>query len=103
MYDYILSTVWSCGILGLWEKVQNKMTTLLHHGNISTPQQRNNVLGITSHEQRRLRGDLVNMSKNNKNQSFFTLRNNARIRGNDNSSTKQLGNKETIIRSLICT
>ena len=59
------------------------MTKLLHHGNILTPQERNNVLGITSHEQRRLRGDLINMFKNINNPSFFTLRNNARIRGND--------------------
>ena len=71
------------GDISKMEKVQNKMTKLLHHGNILTPQERNNVLGITSHEQRRLRGDLINMFKNINNPSFFTLRNNERIRGND--------------------
>ena len=70
------------GDISKMKKVQNKMTKLLLQGNILTPQERNNVLRITSHEQRRLRGDLVNMFKNIDNQSLFTMINNARIRGN---------------------
>ena len=65
------------------ERVQNKIKKLLHHGNILTPQERNNILGMTSHEQRRLHDGLVKMFKNIDNQGFFTFRNNARIRGND--------------------
>jgi len=39
------------GDISKLEKLQNKMTKLLHHGNILSPQERNNVLRIKSHEQ----------------------------------------------------
>ena len=64
------------------EKVQNKMTRLLPHGHILTPQQRNERLGLTSHEVRRKRGDLINIYKNIENRELFTLRNNSSLRGN---------------------
>ena len=39
------------------EKVQNIMTKLIPHGHILSPQQRNAKLGLSSYEDRRLRGD----------------------------------------------
>ena len=45
------------------ERVQNKMSKLLKHGRILTPDERNKVLNLTSHQDRRKRGDLINMYK----------------------------------------
>jgi len=63
------------------EKVQNKMTKLIRNGNQLTPDQRNQHLGLTSHQTRRMRGDLINIYKNIDNHSYFTLRNNVCLRG----------------------
>ena len=65
------------------EKVQNKMTRLIRNGASRTPEQRNQLLGISSHEQRRLRGDLINIYKNINNQDIFQLRDNQRLRGHN--------------------
>ena len=65
------------------EKSQNKMTKLLKHGRLLSPKERNDVLGIESHEERRLRGDLIYMYKNIDNASLFELRSDTRTRGND--------------------
>ena len=45
------------------EKVQNRFTRLLRQGRVMSPRERNEVLGITSHEVRRLRGDLIYIYK----------------------------------------
>ena len=45
------------------EKIQNRLTKLLHHGKFMTPSERNQTLSLTSHETRRLRGDLIQMYK----------------------------------------
>ena len=63
------------------EKVQNRMTRMIPAGNILNPEQRNQLLGLTTHENRRLRGDLINMYKNLENTDLFTLRNDFRFRG----------------------
>lgn len=34
------------------EKVQNKMTKLLKHGHVMTPEDRNASMGLTSHKER---------------------------------------------------
>ena len=49
------------GDIDMIEKVQNRFSRLLPHGSILSPQERNRVLGITSHQTRRLRGDLILM------------------------------------------
>ena len=41
------------------EKFQNKMTKLLKHGWLLSLKERNDVMGIESHEKIRLRGDLI--------------------------------------------
>ena len=41
------------------EKVQNRFTKLLPHGHAMSHEERNKALGITSHQTRRLRGDLI--------------------------------------------
>ena len=56
------------------EKVQNKMTRLLNHGSFMAPEERNTMLGIESHENRRRRGDLIVMFNHIDNNSFFNLR-----------------------------
>ena len=45
------------------EKVQNKMTRMIPAGHLLSPEQRNSILGLTTHEKRRQRGDLINMFK----------------------------------------
>ena len=65
------------------ERVQNRMTRLLRHGSMMTPEERNEALGLTTHEECRLRGDMIATFKNINNPSLFTLRNNDRTRGND--------------------
>ena len=65
------------------ERVQNRMTKLLRHGSQMTPEERNAALGLSTHEERRLRGDMIATFKNINNPSLFTLRNSNRTRGND--------------------
>ena len=77
--------VWSPSYIGdikQMERVQNRMTKLLRHGNMMTPEERNEVLGLSTHEERRRRGDMIATFKNIDNPSLFTLRNNDRTRGN---------------------
>ena len=45
------------------EKVQNKFTKLLKHGSVMSPEERNDMLGLTDHKTRRLRGDLIQLYK----------------------------------------
>ena len=65
------------------ELVQNKMSRLLRDSGVRSPEDRNNLLGITSHKTRRLRGDLINMFKYIEKDQLFTLCQNRRTRGND--------------------
>ena len=74
------------------EKVQNKMSRLLPTGHILHPDQRNATLGLTTHEERRLRGDLINIYKQINNESLFTLRNNPRFRGHSKTIRVPLSN-----------
>ena len=71
------------GDINKLEKVQNKMTKLTCNTINMNPEQRNMTLGLSSHEQRRLRGDLINMYKNIDNDSIFSLRDNPRFRGHE--------------------
>ena len=48
-----------------------------------TPEQRNERLRITTHEIRRIRGDMINMYKYTNEGKIFVLRNDPRTRGND--------------------
>lgn len=57
-----------------------------------SPQQRNAKLGLSSHEDRRLRGDLINIYENIENQYLFSLRNNSRLRGNSRTINVPLSN-----------
>ena len=59
------------------EKIQNKMSRMLRNSNHLNSEERNKVLGITSHKQRRLRGEMINIYKNIDNNELFILRNNA--------------------------
>ena len=65
------------------ERVQNKMSRLIREGSRVRPQERNARLGISSHEIRRLRGDLINIYKYVNKGALFTLRDDSRLRGND--------------------
>ena len=69
------------GDIDKMEKVQNKMTRMVRNGASRRPDQRNQLLRISSHEQRRLRGDLINIYKNIDNRDLFQLRDNQRLRG----------------------
>ena len=69
------------GDINKMEKVQNRMSRMMRQGNRLLPAQRNLALGITTHQQRRLRGDAINIFKNIENEELFMLRNNDRTRG----------------------
>ena len=84
--------VWNPSYVGdkqKMERVQNRMTKLLRHGCMMTPQERNEALGLTTHEERRLRGDMIAAFKNIDNTSLFTLRNDDRTRGNAKTILKR--------------
>ena len=65
------------------EKVQNRMTRLLRQSAVLAPTERNNMLRLTTHEERRRRGDMIATYKNIENSNLFTLRSGSRTRGND--------------------
>ena len=71
------------------EKTQNAFTRLLKHGNVMTPEQRNAYLNITTHEERRNRGDLITTYKNIHNAKLFKLRTRDGARGNSKHIEKQ--------------
>ena len=77
-------SVWNPSYVGdilAMEKTQNRFTRMLRHGPVLTPQERNNLLGITSHRDRRLRGDLINMYKLGDDQRLFRPAVERRTRG----------------------
>ena len=65
------------------EKVQNRMTRLLREGTVMTPEERNMRMGLTTHEVRRKRGDLIHMYKYINEDKLFNLTNNTISRRND--------------------
>ena len=71
------------GYINKMECVQSRMTRLLLDPRNRSREDRNNVLGITSHEQRRNRGDLISTFKYLEKNELFTLSRNNRTRGND--------------------
>ena len=74
------------------EKVQNKMTKLIPTGHLLRPEERNSALRLTSHEDRRLRGDLINIFKHIENEALFTIRNEPRLRGHNKTICIPLAN-----------
>ena len=67
------------------EKVQNKMTKLLIYGDVMPPSERNQVMNLTTHQERRLRGDLITIYKNFENEELFTKKTDDRTRGHSKS------------------
>ena len=52
------------------ESVQNRFTRMLRYGSVMTPDERNEMLGLTTHETRRFRGDMIQMYKFSKDGSL---------------------------------
>ena len=71
------------------EKVQNRMSKLLHLGEVMRPDERNQVMKISSHQQRRLRGDLITIFKNYGNENLFPRKPRAGTRGNSKAILKR--------------
>ena len=72
------------------EKVQNKLTKLLPYGAVRTPQERNEIMGLTTHETRRLRGDLIQLYNYSRTEnSALKPKTSDRTRGNSRAFTKQ--------------
>ena len=67
------------------EKVQNKMTRLLKFGKIMEPNERNKMMNIPSHYDRRVRGDMINIYKNINNQEYFKTKDESAKRCKRNS------------------
>ena len=68
------SSVWNpvyVGDIQKIERVQNKFTRLLKHSSVMTPQQRNEFIGISTHQERRKRGELIELYKNLDNAKLF--------------------------------
>ena len=78
------------------ERVQNKMTRLIPNGRNMSHEARNQVMRLTSHHKRRLRGDLINIYKNYDNQELFKPRNSDRTRGHP--KTLEIPRCQTLIR-----
>ena len=62
------------------EKIQNKMTKLMNFGEILRPEERNRIMNLTTHKERRLRGDLITIYKNIDDDQLFTKKSNNRTR-----------------------
>ena len=78
--------VWNPKALGdinKMEKVQNKMSKLARNCRHLRPEQRNEIMGLTAHEKRRLRGDLIYTYKYINDETLFTLRNDTRTRDHE--------------------
>ena len=71
------------GDIKLMEKVQDRFTKMLRHGPVLSPRERNEILNITDHRTRRLRGDLIHIYKLLSYESLFTPVRDPRTRGHD--------------------
>ena len=72
------------GDINMMERVQNKMSRLIPNGRNLSHAERNRLIGVTSHQVRRLRGDLINIYKKHDDVNLFSLRNNERsLRGHN--------------------
>ena len=67
----------------MMEKVHNKMTRLIPNNRNMSHQERNELIGMTSHQVRRMRGNLIQIFKKIENENLFCFRNNGRLRGHD--------------------
>ena len=70
------------GDINKMEKIQNRFSKLLRQGSTMSPDERNRTLGITSHETRRLRGDLIYIYKLYNSEELFRPSTELRTRGN---------------------
>ena len=84
------------------EKVQNRMTRMLNHGNFMTPDERNTAMKLTSHEERRRRGDLIATYKNIDNSNIFELRGETGRRGHPKTIVVPHANNIIRRHSLAC-
>ena len=78
--------VWNPKALGdikKMEKVENKMSKLARNCRHLRAEQRNEIIGLSTHEKRRLGGDLIYMYKHIDDETLFTLRNDTRTRGHE--------------------
>ena len=87
------------GDIEMMEKVQNRYTRLLRHGNILTHEQRNKLLNITSHQTRRLRGDLIYTYKL-LNSTLFTPSYETRTRGHTKKISVELSRNNIRMHSF---
>ena len=83
------------------EKVQNRFTRLLNHGRHLPAEERNRKLGITSHEARRSRGDLIAMYKFQE-AGLFELRGSHRTRGHERTLKVPAPRTDIRKHSLAC-
>ena len=65
------------------EKVQNKFTRLMNYGRVLPPEERNRLLKLTTHHERRERGDMIATYKMINNPKLFTPK--KVIRGHENN------------------
>ena len=84
------------GDINKMEKVQDRFSRLLRQSSTMTPTERNHVLGITPHQTRRLRGDLIYMFKLHSNEKLFKHSTETRTRGH--SQRLMLPNARTNFR-----
>ena len=94
--DYCIS-VWNPqykGDITKMEKVQNKMSRLLVNGERMSHDERNCLLHISSHEERRAPGYLINTFKKLDNLKYFTMRSNLSPRDNTKTITRRPYNSD---------
>ena len=88
------------GDINIMERVQNKMTRLIPNGRNLSHCQRNKLIGVTSHQTRRLRGDLINIYKKINDEKLFILRNNQRTRGHNKTLVMPIVNNNIKLHSF---
>ena len=81
------------GDIQMMERVQNKMSRLIYNGRNLPHTERNKLIGVTSHQVRRLRGDLINIYKKYDDEKLFSPRINERtLRGHNKCLTMPIIN-----------
>ena len=75
------------------------MDRVQNNSGLRSPEDQNNLLGVTSHKTRRLRGDLINMFKYIKKDQLFTLCQNRRTRGNDKNLVRPNRWKGVVVKN----
>ena len=84
------------------ERAQNKFTRMIRQGGQIPSNERNLKLGISTHEQRRNRGDMINIYKHIEKSQYFQRKNNRQTRGNSKAIAQPIYKTDIRKHSFSC-